>query len=110
MGRLPFLRITPHLLSVFIVAGLLASCAERPDLGDRTHDLPTNTPWPELLPLSGLNTSTIDGRQSDAQITAQVTSIAARANSLRNRARRLSNRDILTSAERQMLRGAIARH
>ena len=81
-----------------ICLGVLAGCAEFPDLTDRVSDIARNAPYPVILTLPQLQaiSATDDRGEAEALI------LAARAAQLRTRAKALSG-PVLTAAERSRL-------
>ncbi|SFI49256.1 hypothetical protein [Celeribacter neptunius] len=99
-----------------VLAGLLAGlsgCADRPDLSGRTTPLDPDLPWPSLIDISEVATTAeaaTDPADTESDTLSRAEQLAARANALQSRARRLSTRPVLTTDDRNRLLAAIDRH
>lgn len=95
----------PRRFVPLFVLALLISCTDRPDLDGLGATQDPTAPWPELLPRAALETASAAPRP-----TPSTDALAARAAALAARARAVSARPVLSQAERNRLRAAIAQN
>jgi len=98
--------MTPMRPSLALIAMLgaaaLSGCTPFPDIGDDTSKVALAQPYPDLVPLGGLNARLETGRIQPGTAPA----LEARVAGLRNRAERLRG-DVVDPATRSRMRAGI---
>lgn len=93
-------------LFALFMALTIVACSTFPELDQRTTRAAEDAPYPNLLPMSWLNSA-----EYDRTVPAQaVASLEARVAYLRRRATFLRQRSIMNSATRAKLLAALERH